>query len=354
MLPSVHSDTYSIHFGKTAYRELKTFLSSASYPKVFVLVDTNTHRFCLPLFMAHVEGDYPVEIIEIRAGEQHKNIETCTQVWETLSQKGADRKSLLIALGGGMVTDLGGFVATTYMRGIDFINIPTSLLAMVDASLGGKTGVDLGVLKNLVGLISFPRMVVIDSSFLKTLPANQMKSGAAEMFKHGLICDEAYWNELSNLREFTANSLDEAIHRSVKIKNNIVMQDPGESRLRKVLNYGHTLGHAIESCFLNTERQLLHGEAVAVGIVLASYISHVLTGFPEEKIQHIKKVFRSHFNKVHFSAGDYAEIISLLKHDKKNAYGNINFVLLSDIGKPVLDKAVSRELIVEAFEYYKK
>ena len=354
MLLSIHSDTYAIHFNEKAYRKLNAFLKSAAHSRIFILVDENTQLFCLDAFMAHIEGNYPITIIKIKAGEQHKNIATCLQVWSTFSESGADRKSLLITLGGGVITDLGGFVAATYMRGITFINVPTSLLAMVDAAVGGKTGVDLGVLKNLVGLTNFPEMVITDASFLNTLPENQLKSGLAEMFKHGLIAGEAYWNKISALRELQPDNLNDLIRESVSIKNNIVMQDPRERNLRKVLNYGHTLGHAIESCFLNTQKQVLHGEAVAVGIILATYISKAITGFPEAKLHRIKEVILHHFKKIDFNGNDLKKITSLLKHDKKHTHGNTNFVLLSDIGKPVLDQTVSETLVTAAFEYYKQ
>lgn len=354
MLLSIPSDGYPIHFNENAYRELQAFLDAASYTRIFILADENTRRFCLPVFMSEVEGTYPVEVITMKAGETHKNINTCLRIWKRLSACGADRKSLLINLGGGVVTDLGGFVAATYMRGIDFINVPTSLLAMVDAAVGGKTGVDLGTLKNHIGLIRTPQMVMIDTSFLHTLPENQLKSGLAEMFKHGLIAGEEYWNRLAMLQGVEPERLEELIRESVIIKNNIVRRDPGEKNLRKILNYGHTLGHAIESCFLNKKEPLLHGEAVAVGIVLATYLSQAVTGFPEEKLRQIKEVVLRHFKKVEVSTADYKKIIGLLRHDKKNIGGNINFVLLKDIGEPVIDQTVSEALIEAAFSYYKK
>ncbi len=353
MLSSIYSENCAIHFNKTAYSALNTLLKSATYTKIFILVDENTRRFCLANFQARITGDYTTEIIEIKAGEHYKNIKTCLNVWNVLSEKGADRKSLLIALGGGVVTDLGGFAASTYMRGMDFINVPTSLLGMVDAAIGGKTGVNLGVLKNLTGVINFPKLILTDTSFLKTLPENQLKSGFAEMLKHGLIHSEDYWNKLASFSILKTNTLDAVIHKSIAIKNNVVMQDPGEGHLRKILNYGHTLGHAIESCFLNTKKQVLHGEAIAAGMILATYISSRLTGFPQEKSAHIKATIQSHFSTIHFNKHNYNKIISLLKHDKKNVHGTVNFVLLNDIGTPVLNQTVSEKLIMEAFEYYK-
>src|SRR5690606_29396368 len=207
--------------------------------------------------------DFEFEILEIDAGETHKNIDTCMGVWEALSELEADRKSLLINLGGGVVTDLGGFVACTFKRGIDYVNIPTSLLSMVDASIGGKTGVDLGLLKNQIGVISNPELVLIDVTFLETLPTNQLRSGFAEMLKHGLIQDINYWNQLIALSELYTDDLEQLIYESVIIKKQVVEQDPNEDGLRKTLNFGHTLGHAIESYSLDDKdlKPLLHGEA---------------------------------------------------------------------------------------------
>ncbi|EDP95815.1 putative 3-dehydroquinate synthase [Kordia algicida OT-1] len=304
--------------------------------------------------MANLQTDIPVEVIEIPAGEINKNIETCTGVWNVLSELDADRKSLMINVGGGVVTDLGGFVASTFKRGISYINVPTTLLSMVDASVGGKTGVDLGTLKNQIGVINTPEMVLIDTSFLATLPANEMRSGLAEMLKHGLIYDEAYWKKMIDLSNFTLEDLDGLIYESVVIKNNVVTEDPKENGLRKILNFGHTLGHAIESYFLTheTKETLLHGEAIAIGMVLASYISNKQEGFSSEKLDEIKHVIIDMYGKVEFENADYETIIDLMKYDKKNSHGNINFVLLSDIGAPVLDKIVPNTTILEAFQFY--
>lgn len=355
MSPIAASD-YSIFFNDNAYSKLNDYLANHNYSKVYIIVDENTHQHCLPNFMAKLENKTTLEVIEIPEGEIHKNIETCLGVWNALAELDADRKSLVINVGGGTVTDLGGFVASTYQRGIDYINVPTSLLSMVDASVGGKTGVDLGHLKNQVGVINTPRMVLIDTSFLETLPANQMRSGLAEMLKHGLIYDELYWEKMSDLSNSTLEDLDILIHESIVIKNDVVTKDPTEQNLRKILNFGHTLGHAIESYFLTHESKpiLLHGEAIAVGMVLAAYISHKILGFPEEKLQKIKSVIDAFYERVTFSSDDYLDIIELLKYDKKNAHGNIYFVLLEDIGKPKTNIIVDNELIFQSFNYYSK
>ncbi|MEZ4802648.1 MAG: 3-dehydroquinate synthase [Gelidibacter sp.] len=353
---SITANTYAVHFNKTAYRELNAYLQNKRFSKLFVLVDEHTHEHCLNHFMAQLETDLIVEIIEMEAGEQHKTIETCVGVWEALSELGADRKSLMINLGGGVVTDLGGFVACTFKRGIKYINAPTSLLAMVDASVGGKSGVDLGTLKNQIGVIQSGEMVLIDTSFLDTLPQNHLKSGLAEMLKHGLIADRTYWNRLADISTLTLNDLDLLIYDSVIIKKDIVSKDPFEKRERKYLNFGHTLGHAIESHFLKdkTKTELLHGEAIAIGMVLECYISTKLLGLSKEDCERVKTVMRNLFKFVDINPKDHYAIIDLLKYDKKNEHGNINFVLLESIGKPKSDCLVDNDLITEAFEYYAK
>jgi 3-dehydroquinate synthase len=275
------------------------------------------------------------------------------KLWEELSHLDGDRKSLLINLGGGVLTDMGGFVASTFKRGIDFVNIPTTLLSMVDASIGGKTGVDLGSLKNQIGVINQPQMVLIFPEFLQTLDERQTKSGFAEMLKHGLIQDKDYWNELTNNGNFTDPA---CIQKSIAIKNEVVLQDPTEQGLRKILNFGHTLGHAIESYCLDNpnKRTLLHGEAIAAGMILEGYLSHELRGLSRLDVNDIKNGFLAHFNRVEFTSEDIDAILQLLKYDKKNSHGNVNFVLLQAIGDAVTDIKVPEELFPKAFAYYKE
>lgn len=354
-MESIITKDYAIHFNSTCYDKLNNYINESNFSKIFVLVDTNTHEHCLSPFLAKINTSQNIEIIEIEAGEINKTIDTCVGIWNALSDLDGDRKSLLINLGGGVVTDLGGFVASCFKRGINFINVPTSLLAMVDASIGGKTGVDLGTLKNQIGVINCGDMVLVDTKFLETLPQNEMRSGLAEMLKHGLIQDETYWHKMSDLSKFTLEDLDKLIYESIIIKKNVVTEDPNENGLRKTLNYGHTLGHAIESyCLSNDKKEtLLHGEAIAIGMVLATYISHKKCGFPHEKLENIKSSIRNIYGLVEFTNNDYLEIIDLLKFDKKNTHGNINFVLLEDIGKSKIDCKVENALIMEAFDYYK-
>lgn len=352
---SITTHSYAVHFNSRGYKELNNYLKHNSFSKIFIIVDNNTHIHCLPHFMSQLETDLQCEIIEIDSGEANKNIDTCVGVWNALTELDADRKSLIINVGGGVVTDLGGFVACTFKRGIKYVNVPTSLLAMVDASVGGKTGVDLGALKNQIGVISTGDMVIVDTSFLDTLPQNHLKSGLSEMLKHGLIHDRSYWNSLLNLSNLSLNDLDNLIHQSVEIKNTIITEDPNEQGIRKHLNFGHTLGHAIESYFLSApnKEELLHGEAIAIGMIMESYISHELLGFPKEDLEIIKETFLKKFKRVPIKTTDYKAIIDLLKYDKKNEHGNINFVLLESIGKPKMDCLVENELLLKAFEYYK-
>ncbi|MEY8848947.1 3-dehydroquinate synthase [Psychroserpens sp. XS_ASV72] len=351
-LNSIETKSYHIHFNSKGYNTLNTYIDSHKFSKIFILVDSNTHQHCLAKFQASLHTELPIEIIEIEAGEEHKTISTCVGVWNALSELDADRKSLMLNLGGGVVTDLGGFVASTFKRGMKYVNIPTSLLSMVDASVGGKTGVDLGNLKNQVGVINNGDLVLIDTSFLDTLPQNHLKSGLAEMLKHGLIHDRHYFETLTDLSKLTLDDLDELIYDSVVIKNNIVTKDPTEDNVRKHLNYGHTLGHAIESYFLGTKSELLHGEAIAVGMVLETYISSELLGFPKDDLKRITNAILTIYDPVSFSKVDYDPIIELLKYDKKNEHGNINFVLLEAIGQPKINCTVPNDLIIKAFEYY--
>ena len=351
---SITANNGIIHFNNNCYPAINEHLKNKNFSKIFILVDNNTHELCLPYFLEKLETNATIEIIEIEEGEINKTIDTCVGVWNTLSELDADRKSLLINIGGGVITDLGGFVASTFKRGIAYINIPTTLLAMVDASVGGKTGVDLGHLKNQVGVISTPNIVLIDTNYLGTLPQNQMRSGLAEMLKHGLITGETYWNNFTDLSGLDMTDLDTLIYESVLIKKNVVDQDPLENGLRKTLNFGHTLGHAIESYFLsNTNKTtLLHGEAIAIGMVLACYLSSKILDFPIEQTKAIKTLFSTFYGKVTIEESDYAPIIELLKYDKKNNHGNINFVLLKQIGDTVIDCKVDETYILESFKFY--
>ncbi|MEJ2162674.1 MAG: 3-dehydroquinate synthase [Robiginitalea sp.] len=349
----IQSGDYPILFGDNATDAMLSYISKKGFSKVFILTDSNTEIHCLPIFRKHFKLGPPENAFCIPAGENYKNIDTCLQVWKQLSEQGADRQSLLINLGGGVVTDLGGFVASTYQRGISFINVPTTLLAMVDASVGGKTGVDLGPLKNQIGVINNPGLVLIQPGYLDTLDSRQLRSGFAEMLKHGLICDRAYWTSLKGL-----DSPEQApayIHESVDLKNQVVLEDPLEGGLRKILNFGHTLGHAIESYFLDTadREPLLHGEAIAAGMILEAFLSVEQSGLAPDECEEIKNVLFEFFPKVSFSYAERESIIELLRYDKKNTGGIVRFSLLETIGKACINQEVSAEQLDAAFDYYK-
>ncbi|HEX9978929.1 MAG TPA: 3-dehydroquinate synthase [Flavobacterium sp.] len=349
------SGNYSVCFSEYGYQALNLLISAKKYSSIFIISDVNTNEYCSPKLLSSIATDSRIEIIELEAGETVKNIETCIEIWNILIDLGADRKSLIINLGGGVISDLGGFAASTFKRGIDFINIPTTLLGMVDASIGGKNGIDFGNLKNQIGTITNPQMVIIDAAFLDTLPQNEMRSGLAEMMKHGLIADKQYWDKFTAIEQLDTDDLDLLIHGSVKIKNDIVMQDPTENGIRKSLNFGHTLGHAIEGYFMeNAEKEtLLHGEAVAAGMILESYISMEKKLLSADDYNHIKKNIKKIFADIIFEQIDVKAILEFLIHDKKNEYGKVNFVLLSGIGQVEIDQQVENDMISRAFEDYK-
>ena len=354
-MQTILANGYSVIFNEEGYKALNNHISENNYSNIFIIVDSNSNEVCLPKLLPYIATELTIEIIEFEAGEINKNIETCIQIWNVLTELGADRKSLVINLGGGVVTDLGGFVASTFKRGIDFINMPTTLLSMVDASVGGKTGVDLGNLKNQIGVINTPKIVLIDTSYLDTLSQIEMRSGLAEILKHGLIFDKAYWKQFLDLSKIDYANFDQIIYDSIKIKNKIVMQDPNEQGIRKALNFGHTLGHAIESYFLENKNKkiLLHGEAIAIGMILESYISMQKNLISANEYLEIKTTINSIYESVVFEESDMNPILELLIHDKKNEYGAIKFVLLDGIGKFITGQEIENELIAAAFLDYK-
>jgi 3-dehydroquinate synthase len=350
-MKSIEANGYRIFFNENDYSLLNQFLLEATYSTIFILVDENTNEYCLPKLLANLAVEVPIEIIEIESGELNKNSDTCLQIWNVLTELGADRKSVLLNLGGGVISDLGGFVASTFKRGIDFINIPTTLLAMVDASVGGKTGINLGILKNQIGVFSNPKTIWIDCSYLTSLPSNEMRSGLAEMLKHGLTFDKNYWEKFLSMDQLNLDDLESLIYRSIQIKNEIVIQDPTEKGIRKALNFGHTLGHALESYFL--KNKLLHGEAIAIGLVLESHISWQKNRLKKEEYLQIKKTVQSIFEPIIINSNDVEAVIELLIHDKKNEFGMIQFTLINGIGSFVLNQEVENQLIIEAFNDYK-
>ncbi|WP_027377434.1 3-dehydroquinate synthase [Kaistella palustris] len=334
------------------FSTLNNFLTYLQPTQIFILVDEHTHEYCLPILLGNLETEIPFEIIEIEAGEDLKTIETATQLWEILAEFSADRKSLLINLGGGVITDLGGFVASTYKRGIPFVNIPTTLLAMCDASLGGKTGIDHLFLKNIVGTFSSAEEVFVYPGFLTTLPFTELRSGFAEMLKHGLIADEMHWTKLTAVTKLSPENVAPHIETSMNIKQNVVEQDFREEHVRKILNFGHTVGHAVESLFLQKGQILPHGEAVALGMICETYLSFLENLITEKTADQVITEIRKFFPHVSISGWDTAEILSLMRNDKKNAAGKINFSLLTDIGKSKFNCQVEEKHINYALHYY--
>lgn len=337
------------------YSILKEKLRSDKFSSIFILVDENTNKFCLNIFIKKTEIEKFEKII-INSGEENKNIDSCLFIWEKLNTFKADRKSLLINLGGGVLTDIGGFVASTYLRGINFINIPTTLLGMVDAAHGGKTGIDFKLLKNQIGVFSDPSEVILDSEYLNTLSKDEFLNGYAEVFKHSLLTNkrDLNFNSLINLDFYKDVSF--IIDKYSEIKNEIVRSDKFESNYRKILNLGHTIGHAIESYSFRSINldELKHGEAIIVGLITELYISHRQLNFPLSDLENLKTNVLKYFKRVHLTESDIEEIYDLLVYDKKNEGGIVNFVLLKSIGDPVVDQQTTKELFIESFKFYNK
>ncbi|MCF8357440.1 MAG: 3-dehydroquinate synthase [Prolixibacteraceae bacterium] len=333
--------------------ELKGIIEKYPKGKVFVVVDENTQQHCLPLLQrfAVFEG---IPVLKIPSGEEHKSLDSVVQVWNFLEENNADRKSLLINLGGGMLSDLCGFAASCFKRGLHFVNIPTTLLSQVDASVGGKTGINFNGLKNEIGVFNQPQTVIIASQFLKTIDKENFLSGYAEMLKHGLIRSKPHWDELLEFDTENINyeSLNEMIARSVAIKEYFVVNDPTEKNIRKALNLGHTVGHAFESLALHQGRPILHGFAVAYGLIVELYLSAKKVGFPMEQANQISKWIVDTYGPFEISQNDYEELYLKMTKDKKNEAGRINFTLIPEIGKVEINIDCSRELIVEALDYY--
>ena len=322
--------------------------------QVFVLVDENTRVHCLPTILKTLSLP-PEHILCIPAGEEHKTLHTVERIWQFLEQQGATRKSILFCLGGGVLTDMGGFAAATFKRGITWINVPTTLLGMVDAAAGGKTGFNYGGLKNEIGLIREAKQTIIDTDFLRTLPHKQFLSGFAEMLKHALVSSPL---ELASIRAFDPNQpdyelLQELVARSVEIKNYIVDSDPEESGMRQTLNFGHTVGHAIEEYSLrHDEEPILHGYAVLYGMVAELYLSVSRLGFPERDLQAVISIMKEFYGKPVCPCKDYDELIELMHHDKKNPVPErITFTLLRSVGNYQLGCTASEEEIREALDF---
>ena len=334
------------------FSQLNHFIAILKPTQLLILVDENTHEYCLPTLLGNLETDIIFEIIEIEAGEELKTLETAAQLWEILTEFGTDRKALMINLGGGVITDMGGFVASTYKRGIPFVNIPTTLLGMCDASIGGKTGIDHQFLKNIIGTFAQPEQIFVFPEFLDTLPFEQLRSGFAEMLKHGLISDQKHWNDLIAIKDLSPESIYPLIERSMAIKQKVVEQDFTEQNIRKTLNFGHTIGHAIESSFLLKGKPIMHGVAVAMGMICETRISFINNLIPEKMATDIVKNIRRFFPHLDISEFSLEDLINLMKNDKKNSFGNINFSLLTGIGNSTFNCAVTTENIKNSLIHY--
>ena len=325
------------------------------HDKLFVLTDETTLQFCWPE-VAEMNCVQGAGMITIGATDENKTLESLSHVWTALQQGGATRHSLMICLGGGMVTDLGGFAASTFKRGIAYINIPTTLLSMVDASVGGKTGINFGGLKNEIGVFNCAKEVIIDTKFLRTLDYQNLASGYAEMLKHGLISNEAHWAELLrfDLADVDYRLLGQLVGKSVAVKERIVEADPEEHGIRKALNLGHTIGHAFESLALEEHRTVLHGYAVAWGIVCELYLSTVRTGFPKDKFRQTVQFIKDNYGVFVFDCKQYARLYELMTHDKKNTSGEVNFTLLGGIGDIRINQTATRDEIYEMLDFYRE
>ena len=333
---------------------LATEIVECKADRIFILTDETTHRLCLPVVQDY-ECIRGAQEITIPAGDTNKTLESVTHVWSELQRMGATRHSLLINLGGGMVTDLGAFAASTFKRGISIINIPPTLLSMVDASVGGKTGFNFGGLKNEIGVFNNANCVILDTAFLKTMDEENILSGYAEMLKHGLISTEEHWAELMNfdIDNPDLRELGLLVAKSVKVKEHIVMEDPTEKGIRKALNLGHTVGHAFESLALQ-RKPVLHGYAVAWGLVCELYLSVAKASFPVDKMRQMTRFIFEHYGRMSITCDDYPALLELMTHDKKNTGSDINFTLLGGIGDIRINQTATKEEIEEALDFYRE
>ena len=329
-------------------QEVKLIINELKPHKIAILVDENTTKCCLPSLNLK-----EISIIEIESGERNKTLKTCQQIWEFFTKLNFSRNSLMINLGGGVIGDMGGFAAAVYKRGIKFVNVPTTLLSQVDASVGGKLGIDFEGFKNHIGVFQTPYRVIIDTNFLTTLSEKEKKSGYAEVLKHALIKDKKYWEQLKKC-SFEKLQWNEIVAKSVAIKHEVVQQDPKENGLRKILNFGHTLGHAIESFCLNTKQPLLHGEAIAMGIILESYLSWDKKMLKEDELDDILQMIKKTYT-LPSQLPTYEQLKPIFSQDKKNySEYETSFSLINGIGKCVYDVQVTKQQIKKSIDFYHK
>ena len=350
---SLNMSTQAVIVCRDFLSELQKSIGNHTAESIFILTDENTYTLCLPLLKQNnTLANSPV--FSIRAGDSHKNIEALASVWQFLSDNGATRKSLVITLGGGMVTDLGGFAASTFKRGVRYINIPTTLLGAVDAAVGGKTGINFNGLKNEVGVINPADTVLIETSFFASLDHQNLVSGYAEILKHALIDSDSEWEKVSafNLQQFDLDNLRPIVESSIAIKEKIVALDPYEKNIRKALNFGHTVGHAFESISYEKKQAVLHGYAVAWGMICELYLSHKLLGFPKAILLQAVRIIKESYGSFVISCNDYERLYELMTHDKKNDNKEINFTLLGGIGDIRTNQNTSQKEIFEALDFY--
>ena len=349
-MKTLNLPSYNVIIG-SASDAIKEFLATKSYSHIGVILDENTLEHCLPPLQEVLPEHYA---FVIPAGEQHKTLTTCESIWSQMVDHNMDRHSLIINLGGGVIGDMGGYAASCYMRGIDFVQVPTTLLSQVDASVGGKLAVDFKGLKNFIGLFNDPKAVLVDPEFLQTLTPLELRSGYAEMIKHGLIQDAAIWNRLVANTPWNEMNWDAEIHDSIHIKKEVVENDPYEGGLRKILNYGHTIGHAVETLSFSTDKPLLHGEAIGIGMAAEAILSRMKCNLNSDQTTEIINYMGSIYNDLDLSILNQTDgIMDILTRDKKNKGGRRLFSLLSSIGKCEYDIEVSPEEILECLEELK-
>lgn len=336
-------------FSKKISSDIASYLSSTNFPSVAVLCDENTNKFCYPIIKSSLPKHY---LITIPPGEENKNLDGCTKIWKEMTKSGLDRKSLMINLGGGVIGDMGGFCASVFKRGIEFINLPTTLLSQVDASIGGKLGIDFLTLKNHLGVFKEPLQTFVNPEFLYTLPERELRSGFAEIIKHCLIADKEFFNKIIEIG-YDRENWDEIILHSIKVKYRITQQDPLEKGLRKVLNFGHTVGHALESHYLESSEKLYHGEAIAIGMICEAYISHMKELLNYQDLELISQQIVRYFGLVKIDDKAIGKVCSLVKHDKKNVDNTIMCTLLKGIGTVLYDQEIDVVEIKESLIYYR-
>ena len=348
-MEKIELNDYKIYVGKNIWNTLQQLVQP--YSKILIIVDENTERDCLPILKNKLKR-IDFETILIPSGEMHKNIQMCQNIWLQMMQHEANRNALTINLGGGVIGDMGGFCASTFKRGMDFIQIPTTLLSQVDASIGGKLGIDFQDIKNSIGVFRNPKAVFVNPLFLKTLPEREIRSGFAEIIKHALIVDAKQWRQLVKIKDLDKVNWSKRIVPSLEIKKKVVEADPFEKGWRKSLNFGHTIGHAIESKFLGTPTPLLHGEAIAIGMICESYLSHKVLGLKKRSLYKIANFILDIYGKVDISYLNREALISLMKQDKKNDKNVINFTLLDKIGEAKVNQTANEQLITESINFY--